>query len=83
MEFNKRKLKLLIDGQGYEITYPSVDQLMEHQVDHDKAKGSAGQSLVAVKKFLSELGLPKNISGGLEVSALTKIINEVSGVEKK
>ena len=83
MEFNKRKLSLKIDGVGYSISYPSVNQLKKHQGNFKDIGDDAVKSIEAVQMFLDDLGLPEKISGELEPSALTEIVNEVSGVTKK
>ncbi len=83
MEFNKRFLSVKIDGVGYKISYPSVDQLVVHEENISKSSKDTAKVLTCLKDFLDTLGLPKKVSGGLEVSSLKTIIEEVSGGEKK
>ena len=83
MEFNKRELNLRVDGQAYKIAYPSVKQIKQYQGKFGAHKDDAVKSIEAVQNFLKELGLPTNVSDDLEPSALTTIIDEVSGVKKK
>lgn len=78
LEFKRKELKFKLDDVVYNLRFPSVDQTRNYAKDYAKAK----DTFDCVMEFLSKLGLPKKISGGMEMDHLNQIIGALTAEKK-
>lgn len=81
MKFERRKLSFDIYGEKCEVLFPTTGQIKEKD-ELIKKKENKGREIDVVIDFLETLGLPRDISLGMEMDHLLKIISEVSGQKK-
>lgn len=79
MEIQRRKLNLVIDGQAFELAYPSIKLWREYQ---ERMTAPKANELDVAIGFLSQLGLPKEVSESLELGHISSIINELTALKK-
>jgi len=79
MEIQRRKLNLVIDGQAYELAYPSIKLWRQYQ---EKIMTPKVNELDVAIGFLSQLGLPSEVSESLELGHISSIINELTILKK-
>ena len=81
LEFNDEKLKIKVNGNEINISYPSFKQVIDYgnevkKIDEDKIPGY-------LLDFLNKLGLPKDVAMNLRSSHIEAIINELMPTKKK
>jgi hypothetical protein len=80
LELKKSVLAVKVDGQEYQIKFPTIKTIKMFQ---DKVKSLGGENdLEATLDFLASLGLPKEIGEELEPAHLASIIDVISGSKK-
>lgn len=82
MEIKKRVLNLKYEGQQYSVAFPSVKDLKKYQSQFEKSKDDDVKAIEKSQEFLSELGLPMDISDQMEINDLKEIIEHISGQKK-
>lgn len=78
LEFKRKVLEFTLDEVKYSLNFPSVNQQRDYAKDYAEAK----DTFECVMDFLATLGLPKNISGGMELSHLNQIIEALTEEKK-
>lgn len=76
MELVTEKLNLKIDGVAYELSYPSVKQVMSFEKDEKEIKVSE------ILNLISDCGLPKEVAEGLQANHLNAIVGALMGKQK-
>lgn len=77
MKFVKDIFDCEIYGENYKLCKPTVDQVEKF------SKSKKSETIEGTKDFLAELGLPKNVTGTLQVEHLKEITEKLVGSEKK
>lgn len=81
MEFKRRSLQLKIYGEAHNLSFPTVKQTREYA---DQLKGSDEEKATELLlDFLSKLGLPKDISDGMETEHLQELCEALMPSKKK
>jgi len=80
LEFKSRELKLTFNDKIYMLNYPTVDDIREYNKKLNKE--DAVETDVVIE-MLSLLGLPKNVSGKMEIPFIEEIITELTARKKK
>lgn len=83
LEINKRVLEVKIDGVVYKLKYPTVLQLKQLSEAAKSLESNKTEELELLISLLETLGLPKAVSYELEPEAFQKIIEILSGAQKK
>ena len=78
LKFEKKKLKLELDGAEYIITYPSYFQLKAFA----KQVTEIGDEL-AVSNLFESLGMPKEVLMVLDVEQVNEILETIAPETKK
>ena len=83
MEFksSKKKLKVTIDGQVYEMACPSVAQ--QEELNESLVGVSSGNVYRTYAAFFEKLGLPKDVSLKMDSDDFLDFINFVLSPKKK
>ena len=79
LEFSTKKLQIKFNETLYEIGYPTVADLKDYTEKLDEKKETEIQ---LVLDLLDNLGLPKKVSGKMEMDHLNVIIEELIQTKK-
>lgn len=76
MELVTEKFNLKIDGVAYELSYPSVKQVMAFEKDEKEIK------VKEILDFIIGCGLPSKVANGLQANHLNAIVGALMGKQK-
>lgn len=79
-EFKRTEYQFKIDEKVYSVKKPTTRQVSEYE---KSVKEKEEKSVDSVVEFLEMLGLPADVSYGLEVDHLVEIVELISGGNKK
>ena len=82
MELKRRKLQIKLDGESYEMSFPTVKQMADYKTDLD-SQDDDSQTIEVMANFFDSLGLPKEVCYSLELDHLSQISEELAGSKKK
>jgi hypothetical protein len=77
MKFIKDVFDCEIYGENYKLSKPTVDQVERF------SKSKKSETIEGTKDFLAELGLPKTVTGGMQVEHLKEVVENLVGGGKK
>ena len=81
LDFEKTEIEAKIYGSAYKLRRPTVS---EAQAYAKKAEGKTDEETTNnLVSFLSELGLPKDVTLGMEIDHVTLLVNELMVSKKK
>lgn len=83
LEIQKRVLELKINGHLYKLKFPTIYQLKKLNELSKDVKDDKSAEIDLIVEMLADLGLPKEVSYDLEPEAFQKIIETLSGQQKK
>jgi len=82
VEFKRTEFVFKLDEKEYRVKHPSVMQVEALQKEYKK-DDEKKQDLGVVISFLENLGLPKDVSYGMEPGHLETIVDSICGSKKK
>lgn len=74
LELNSRVLPVKFNDKQYQLTYPTVDDILDYT---EKLEVKGTKEVTVIKELLEKLGMPKNISGSMEIGHLKLIVEEL------
>lgn len=83
IELNRRALEVKIDGVVYSLKYPTVLQLKRLSEATKDLSADKSQEIDLIVDLLESLGLPRDVSFGLEPEGFQRIVEALSGAQKK
>lgn len=78
LEFNKRILRVKIDGKVYDINYPRVGEIRKYTVEQKKG----GEEVELIINLLEKLGLPVEVTDSMEIENLEALMAELVKTKK-
>jgi adenylate kinase len=82
LEFQTRKLKVKIDEQVHELSFPNRKQIVPVLKSLKEAENDPAATLELASDLLVSLGLPQEVADSLEVDFIVKIFEAVQGKKK-
>jgi hypothetical protein len=82
MEIKKRVLKVIYDGQEYNLAHPSIKVLKEYQTQFKSMQDDESKALETSQNLLARLGLPIEVSDEMEAGDLAEIMQVLTGQKK-
>ena len=77
IEFKRHVFNFKLDGKEYQVKHPTVSDIEKFQ-----ESATDNESIDTTINFLSDLGLPVEVSRGMEAEHLQIIVETVSGAKK-
>jgi len=81
IEFKRKEFAFKLDGEEYRVKNPSVRDIQAFQKESEGKKESEGLELTV--GFLAGLGLPEEVSYGMEPGHLTQVVNSITDAATK
>jgi hypothetical protein len=78
VEFIKEVLKVKVYGNEYEISFPKFKATIDFQKKMKEAGDDNFKQFEVLLDFLSDHGLPKNVSEELQADHLLKIVESLT-----
>ena len=74
LEFKSRELKLKFNDKEYTVKYPTVSDVVDFTEELEKKEV---KEVTVIMTLLDKLGLPKKVSGLMEIGQLNALVTEL------
>lgn len=74
LEFKSRELKLKFNDKEYTVKYPTVNDVVDFTEELEKKEV---KEVTVIMTLLDKLGLPKKVSGLMEIGQLNALVTEL------
>lgn len=83
LELVRSTIEVSLDGKVHNMRMPTYKEGILYRCELEKVKDDDLKSSDMLIDYLAKLGLPKDVSEGLEIDHLTQVLDFILGAKKK